>query len=159
MEQEKGTGILEKLLGKEGGFGKEKLVVFLLVGVLLLVVAIPQKEQKEQATLSQQKAQDTAPEQESDYDKYKEKLEQELEQFLSQMEGVGRTKVLVIMERGEEEVLEERTVVAKKPPKVQGVFVLCQGAELGQNRSKLTRILSSILNLESYQVQLGKIRE
>ena len=38
MEQEK--GMLEKLLGKEGGFGKEKLVVFLLVGVLLLVVEI-----------------------------------------------------------------------------------------------------------------------
>lgn len=159
MNQEKGAGILERLFEKEGGFGKEKLMVFLLVGVLLLVVAIPQKEQKEQTVPSQQKGQEAALEVQSDYDQYKERLEQELEQFLSQMEGVGRTKVLVIMERGEEEVLEERTVVAKKPPKVQGVFVLCQGAEQNQNRSKLTRILSSILNLESYQVQLGKIRE
>ena len=87
MEQEKKTGILEKLLGKESGFRKETLVVFLLVGVLLLVIAIPQKEQQEQTVLSQPNGQDATLEAESDYDRYKEKLGQKSEHFLSQMGG------------------------------------------------------------------------
>lgn len=102
-----------KSKGKGGGLGKDKLLIALLAGVLLLVIAIPAEE-----AASDGDGQDTEGEAsgassagETSIEtlslSYEEELEKKLEDFLSQVEGVGQVRVLIKTEGSQEKVVEK----------------------------------------------------
>lgn len=91
---------------------KSQWFIILLVGVLLVIIALPTEkkdsEEKKDATVIEQTAQSK-----DEREEYQKKMEEELEALLSQMEGVGKVKVMVTLNGGSE------TVVEKDVPQVQ----------------------------------------
>ncbi len=84
---------------------KSYLLVAALFGILLLVIAIPvdkgEKEAKQEA--------DSPPvsSSESSYDSYQKRVERQLEQMLSAMEGVGKAEVMLTLKDEGESVVEK----------------------------------------------------
>ncbi len=107
---------------------KEKFIIFALAGILLLIVCLPVKKKEGGQTLgnadvgigsslSSEEGEktdkgDNAREMEqaaaaSDMNDYVSCMEQELEELLTCMEGVGRVKVMITLKSTGEEIVEK----------------------------------------------------
>lgn len=124
------------LLAKTGKFfsdkrlKKENFIVVLLIGILLLVIAWPVSDKKNQEQVSKSGITDsnadildlTAGKKEQDSQKkdtgtdtvslqsYTKQMEHTLEEILSTMEGAGKVKVMITLKASEETVIEKDTV-------------------------------------------------
>lgn len=91
----------------KGKTGKEKGVILLLFGLLLLVVSMPSaKEEKQNAQTVRETGAETGTDRE---DRYVEDLERRLETILSEMEGAGEVSVMVTLQSSAEKVIEKDT--------------------------------------------------
>ena len=100
----------EKLMGTL--MKKDRLVIALLVGVLLLVIALPVSDRKEDALTDRRERTDAASIRDggdSDAENYADYLEGKLAAVLSKVEGVGRTEVMVTLASGSERIIEKDT--------------------------------------------------
>lgn len=98
------TDIAEKL--KILFMKKDRLVILLLGGILLLVIALPVSNQEESEKLlpsSEDSSSEAAGE--TDREDYASYLEQKLADALSQVQGVGRTEVMVTLRSSGEKVI------------------------------------------------------
>lgn len=95
-------GLLKKKLTKEN------MAVIALLGVLLMVIAIPTKKEEKDVRDSTPEA-DGALMQESktEEERYVESLETRLEELLASMDGVGAVKVMVTLHSSREQVVEK----------------------------------------------------
>ena len=92
---------------------KENMAIMALLGILLMVIAIPVKKtetQKDQTAAPENKStasgtQDT--EEEDNTGGYAGELEERLESLLASMEGVGNVKVMVTLDSSREQVVEK----------------------------------------------------
>lgn len=78
---------------------KNQLIIILLAGVLLVVIAMPVKEQKETITVQET---ETISE-----DNYTEDMEQRLENILEKIEGAGNVEVMINFQSSAEKVVEK----------------------------------------------------
>lgn len=121
----------DKGLGK--GLRKENLILIALAGVLLFVIAIPVKkeggeERKADSAQGEQRAQgrdnvpDNVPDDVSTSDQFRQDgmeeryaadLEKRLTEVLSQMEGVGKVKVMITLKTSRELVVEKDQSAAR----------------------------------------------
>ena len=88
---------------------KSQWMILVLVGVLLMVIALPTGEKKEKKNGAQPEAQN---EEESvlQKDDYVGELERKLANSLSKIDGAGRVEVMITLEDGGESVVEKDTV-------------------------------------------------
>lgn len=117
MNNKKETSFIEivKSKMKNGKVKKDQLVILLLFGVLLLVIAMPVEEDtKGEGFFLEDKEKD--PNEEYDLRKdedsstessYEKELAMNLENFLSQVEGVGEVQVLIKVRGSSERVVEK----------------------------------------------------
>ena len=92
---------------------KENMAIMALLGILLMVIAIPVKKtetQKDQPAAPENKSiasgtQET--EEEGNPGGYAGELEERLESLLASMEGVGNVKVMVTLDSSREQVVEK----------------------------------------------------
>lgn len=99
MGKQKGQ-LLEKLKQMK----KNQWAVIVLVGILLLVIAIPVNPGKEEVMPQTDVQKEKEGTQIQDY---AESLERKLEQVLSRVEGVGEAKVMITLESSGEKVVEK----------------------------------------------------
>lgn len=87
---------------------KTHLLIAALLGILLLVIAIPvedkEKEEEEETRIPKSS---TSSEAATDNNTYRKNLERQLEDILGAMEGVGRVRVMVTMKDDGESVVEK----------------------------------------------------
>ena len=77
---------------------KTDYIVNLLVGVLLLIVVLPVKEDKNTCSNSQKKAKaKSVSESTCDDEEYEKLLEKKLEGILERMDGVGEVSVMITL--------------------------------------------------------------
>lgn len=101
---------LEKLKGWGGR--KDRLLIAFLLGVLLLVIALPVERGKKKDNLGEETEGDAesfisgenASEQE-----YVTRMERQLEEVLSQMKGVGDVTVMITLKESAEKIVEKDT--------------------------------------------------
>lgn len=113
--------ILDKQLEKRDfkkWFRKDNLVILTLAGVLLVIIALPTKDSAEAeaedfptggslpAETSSESAGETVGEADSE-EAYIRELEQRLRETLSQMEGVGKVRVMITLQSSRELVVEK----------------------------------------------------
>lgn len=82
---------------------KEQWMIPALLGLLLLVIALPQNS----ADVSSKEDEDLENIQTCSGDEYVADLEQRLEAILEQMEGVGKTKVMITLAASTEKIIEK----------------------------------------------------
>ena len=86
---------------------KEHLVLILLTGILLLVIAIPTEEKKEESSLIDEHQEISQKVEKESKEEYRVLLEQQLQEILETMEGVGKAKVMITFEDEGETFLEK----------------------------------------------------
>lgn len=115
------NSILEQQIKKidyKKWFKKDNLIVLILAGVLLVVIALPTKDSgKTEAEVSRTEGNSPAAESQTDPvavtdgtasgEEYARQLEQRLREILSQMEGVGKVRVMITLESSRELVVEK----------------------------------------------------
>lgn len=92
---------------KEKKFGKDKGLILLLAGVLLLVIAMPageDKTRKKTEVLQEDNSEGKVTE-----EAYTDRTERRLEEILSRMEGAGDVSVMITLQSSSEKVVEKDT--------------------------------------------------
>lgn len=115
--------IWNKLLGNK----KNQWLILLLVGILLVVIAIPTKSGSEEKSVVDSKNWSTS------------ETEQRLENILSQMKGIGEVHVMITY---------------KQENEVEGVVVVAEGGEQGVTVQKITEVVRALFNVDSHKIKV-----
>ena len=112
----------------------KKILAVALIAVLgiALILASSHAEREE-----------TEKEEKITLDSYKKTLEGEIESLCSAVEGVGKCKVVISFERGEQTVYKGSSVIEIKPPEIKGVIIACRGADNDEVRLQLVDMMTS----------------
>lgn len=81
---------------------KDRMILLILVGALMMVIRIPEKEGDREET-------DTTTDSEYYFstEQYVERTERNLEQLLSQVDGIGEVNVMITLKNSSEKVVEK----------------------------------------------------
>lgn len=151
----------EKFKGSEGRAVLAALIGGLAMLLILLSELLPSKT-------SNASPKNTA----SDAEGYQIQLETRLEELISQMEGAGKTTVMLTLETSEESIyaLDTRSDVQQSQqthvllgdgsalketiyqPQVRGAVVLCEGGGDIRIAAKITEMISALLDLPSNRI-------
>ena len=115
--------IWNKLLGNK----KNQWLILLLVGILLVVIAIPTKSGTEEKSVGALKEWSTS------------ETEQRLENILSQMQGIGEVHVMITYRQENE---------------VEGVVVVAEGGEQGVTVQKITEVVRALFDVDSHKIKV-----
>ena len=120
------------------------LIVLFLFGILMLTFSSSLFSQEEEAK-------DTL-----ELTEYKKNLEEELSEICSSVRGVGKCRVMVTFERGEEKVYKGSSLIESRPPKVMGVTVVCRGADSDAVRSEIVDMMVALFDIGANRVSVLK---
>lgn len=176
-----------KLWEKISKWKKSDWLILILVGILLMVIAIPTSDSEHKNRL---KEQDVVPEdaKETDSDvgeedsqkEYRLALEQELSGLLSKMDGVGKVEVMITLENSGQKQLDKNVessdnsyssetviyenddreapyIVDSCMPNVAGVVVVAQGGENPVVASRILDAVQSLFGLEAHKITIVKM--
>ena len=90
-------------------------------------------------------------------EEYKEKMESELSELCSSIEGVGKCKVTLTFSSGAENNYKGSQLLSSKPPTVLGVAVACRGADKISVKSSLTELFTSLFDIPSNRIAILKL--
>lgn len=117
------------------------LIILFAVGLLLIGIAsVPRSEEADAAEMT--------------LEEYKQRLEEELEDACSSVNGVGKCRVIVTFERGAENTYKSGNLVESKPPRVLGVSVICRGADSDEVRRAITQMMTSLFDIGANRVSV-----
>ena len=156
---------------------KSDFVVLILLGVMVMIVAMPTgaKQSQKETQTQEQKEQQLQTE-----DSYKEQLQQQLKELLEHMDGVGKTRVmLTFSDEGTDQLdknvtkdgnkKEETTVVydtgdtrqpyviCRQMPKIEGVVVVAQGGGNAKTVTEISNAVMSLFPVEAHKVVVVKM--
>ncbi|MCI8638284.1 MAG: stage III sporulation protein AG [Coprococcus sp.] len=87
---------------------KDQWLILLLMGILLLVIAMPVSKKNESGTLSgESKETESDARQEQSDAAYARQLERRLEEVLQKVEGVGNVSVMITLSSSSEKIVEK----------------------------------------------------
>ena len=149
---------------------KEHLGVLLLVGLLLLVIALPTRQENEN-TITEENTQETDQSlQEQDW---QTKMEERLVEVLEQVQGVGKAEVFLtcegtqekVVEKDETETVYERDsrgnqtpyVSAEIYPQVTGVLVVAQGGDNPVVIQNIQEAVQVLFQVEAHKIKVMKM--
>ena len=115
--------IWNKLLGNK----KNQWLILLLVGILLVVIAIPTKSGTEEKGVVDSKEWSTS------------ETEQRLENILGQMPGIGEVHAMITY---------------KQDNQVEGVGVVAEGGEQGVTVQKITEVVRALFDVDSHKIKV-----
>ncbi|MEE0884454.1 MAG: hypothetical protein U0L59_04420 [Faecalimonas sp.] len=118
--------IWNKLLGNK----KNQWLILLLVGILLVVIAIPTKSDTEK---------DTGFRMTENEDANATEMEKRLESILSQMQGIGEVHVMITY---------------RQENQVEGVVVVAEGGEQGVIVQKITEVVRALFDVDSHKIKV-----
>ncbi len=88
---------------------------------------------------------------------YKERLESEIADLCSDVDGVGKCRVFITFERGAQSSYKGSTLIETKPPKILGITVVCRGADSDAVRRDITDMLTSLFDIGSNRIAVLKL--
>lgn len=137
-----------KSVGEIGQFvekNKKSLFIILLLFLGALMIALSSSPKEDES------------EPRGELLEYKKQLEEELSELCSSVSGVGRCRVTVTFERGEESVYKGSQLIESRPPRVLGVTVVCGGADSDKVRGELTAMMSALFDIGSNRIAVLKL--
>lgn len=132
-----GADIMKRILGN-----RNNLLILALLGVLVLVFAIPTEKKEDTASYETKETEG------------KEELEERLERILKNTEGVGAVKVM-ITQKGEEDSF---TGEKEEGSEVEGVVVVAEGAENPVVKKKIQDIVVALFPIEVHKIEIVKMK-
>ena len=151
-----------------GKIKKNDLIIIILAGILLMIIVIPfgskaEKEEKDNKTLGK--------ESETGQKEYVARLEQQLEDMLVKMDGVGRVKVMITVEDDGKQILdkntkkdekgyEQETVIYdenKNTPVIKGVMVVAEGGGDTAVQNNISEAIMALFDIELHKIKIVKM--
>lgn len=149
---------------------KENLGVLLLVGLLLLVIALPTRQENENIGTEENTQETDQSLQEQDW---QTKMEKRLVEVLEQVQGVGKAEVFLtcegtqekVVEKDETETVYERDsrgnqtpyVSAEIYPQVTGVLVVAQGGDDPVVIQNIQEAVQVLFQVEAHKIKVMKM--
>ena len=149
---------------------KENLGVLLLIGLLLLVIALPVKKNEEEEQTEKESVQTSQSLSEEDW---QTRMENRLVQVLEQVQGVGKAEVFLtcegtqekVVEKDETETVYERDsrgnqtpyVSAEIYPQVTGVLVVAQGGDDPVVIQNIQEAVQVLFQVEAHKIKVMKM--
>ena len=147
---------------------KQQWMILLLLGLILLVMAIPTK--KISQTVSQKKTgskdalagsriyENLYGNSSEDAEVLTEKavLEQQLEQLLQQVEGIGQVKVMLMLKNS----TDTMTTFSSQNPSVsiQGVLIAAQGGDNSVVVRNIQEAVMALFQVEAHKIKVMKMK-
>lgn len=133
----KGADIIRNIMGN-----RNNLLILALLGVLVLVLAIP-TEKKTESKMDFKANEEAGGEQ----------LEERLERILKHTEGVGEVRVMITE-------AEEKSFASNKENEgtVEGVVVVAQGATDPAVKKKIQDIVIALFPIEAHKIEIVKMK-
>lgn len=116
---------------------KTDYIVIVLIGVLLLVIAVPTGSQFTSATKTSEKNLTSD--------------EEKLKTVLENMEGVGKVKVMITKES------ESSGMFSEGKSKVEGVVVVAQGAGKATIDKNILDVVMALFDVEVHKIKIVKM--
>jgi stage III sporulation protein AG len=126
-----------------------KILLIALIGIGL-IIASSLAENKKSASHG-------AVADEISLDEYRARLESEVAELCSSVSGVGKCRVFITFERGEQNTYKGTSVIETKPPRVLGVSVVCRGADSDSVRAELVDMLSALFDIGANRIAILKL--
>lgn len=165
---------------------KEQFLILAIVGVLLLVIAMPEKQMFTTADKSM-KTQNSM-EMEEDY---VTEMERRLEQILEKIEGVGKTNVMITLASSAEKIIEkdvesrnasnisdtEESITSDRSeqsvysnlsnsevpyikqelsPVIEGVLVVAAGGDNAVVKQNITEVVQALFGIDTHKIRVMK---
>lgn len=158
---------------------KNKWLLLILAGVILLVIAMPVSD-KEKKQSNQTETETSVKED------YAESAERKLEDMISQMEGAGEVKAMITLASSSEKIVEKDEEITKDEtqdtksettvyeetaengqtpyiskeltPRVEGVVVLCEGGDEPVVVQEITEAVEALFSVESHKIKVVKMK-
>ena len=134
----KGAHIIRNIMGN-----RNNLLILALLGVLVLVLAIP-TEKKTESKMDFKANEEAGGEQ----------LEERLERILKHTEGVGEVRVMMT----EAEDTKSFASVKENEGTVEGVVVVAQGATDPAVKKKIQDIVIALFPIEAHKIEIVKMK-
>lgn len=153
-------------MGKLPEFLKRKnnFIILIIIGVLLLVVAIPTGDNKKEHI-----EKETATEYSEDY---ASKTEKRLEKVLAEIHGAGKVQVLISWQASSEKLVEKdenKTVYLQSSggeqspfirqeimPKAEGVIVVAEGGDNPVVVRQITEAVCALFGVDTHKIKIMK---
>ena len=160
---------------------KDKWLIILLVGLLLVVIAMPVSDIKSDQTQDEQQMQKA---ENASGDTYTDALETRLENALAKVEGVGNVKVMITLASSSEKVVEKdqemtsevqegesggkntsssETAVYATPyvkqelsPRIEGVLVIADGGDNAIVIENITEAVQALFGVDTHKIKVMK---
>ena len=126
---------------------KKKLTMLILaiLGIVLILLSLP-SEKSEAAAES------------GTLEEYKRKLEDELAELCSSVEGAGRCKVSVSFSEGAKSEYRGTNKISETPPRVQGVTIVAEGGSNPKVKSALTECITAMFDIKANRVAVLEMK-
>ena len=161
--------------------GLMRLVLVVVCGVLLLILSYPGGSSE--PDLQEVSSSSVQSEETTTLEEYKKAREEELEELLQKVDGVGAAEVLITLKGSNEKVTlkdntsrgesnEEKTVlvenadrdsaryiVQEREPEIEGIVIVCQGGYDSVIKREITDAVSALFSIESHKIKVMKRKE
>ena len=159
---------------------KDQLLVLVLFGLLLAVIAVPVEKKREVPQEPEEVSREETKEPGEDYES---RMEEKLEELLSQVEGVGKVQVMLTFEGSGEKKVEkdvsstgqesrEETVyqeqgsseripyvTSERNPKAAGVLIIAEGGGNSRIRQEILEAAQALFGIEAHKIKIMKMEE
>lgn len=108
---------------------KNQWLIVLLAGILLVVIAIPTKQEETKRTEVKKETEGTCS----------TEMEQRLEDLLSNMQDVGKVQVMI---------------TSKENGQVEGIVVLAEGAKNGVVVKNITEVVQALFDVDAHKIKV-----
>lgn len=130
--------IIRNILGN-----RNNLLILALIGVLVLILAMPQGESEKEITGHMNQTEEENG----------EELEERLERILKNTQGVGEVRVMITKAGQEESFAKE-----EGNNEVEGVVVVAEGAENPDVKKKIQDIVVALFPVEVHKIEIVKMK-
>lgn len=88
---------------------------------------------------------------------YRERLEKELAELCSSVEGAGECRVFITFSEGESYEYQGGQIKATHPPKVLGVTVLCEGGGRTAVKARISELVGALFDVGANRICILKL--
>ena len=138
-----GMRVLEKMKQMK----KQDWIVVILIGILLLIVALPSTDTKKSTGTYGN------PEEENETNSYRKELEKELCEILSEMTGVGKVKVMITLKEENSSYFSTNQTC-----EVEGVVVVAEGGDSAVVANDILEVVMSLFPVDAHKITIVKMK-
>ena len=118
--------------------------------IIIFLFSLSSGKDKESDAAVQSKTAKTAKT--AEIDEYEQHLEERLAEIIGTIEGTGQVRIMITLERTEENVYSGRETSATITPTIRGALVICEGSENVIVRQKVTDAVCKVLGISAAKV-------